>query len=340
MDWELILLTAVVMFEFGYLIKSGDLTAAYLEKKFWDKEYEPPKHAAGRYLLSVFLGLLAAIPAGFSFGLSWAFIAMAAVSFVTYVGCRIWKDSLRRKAERNAPEASRAVKSKAKKTRQDEKQSPMAKPRPVRINSLGFLEDGDSVESGEDSDDDVKETAGKTADADLSSASKEASKDPPKESGSEDAGNLQQQETVHGPDEWCCSACGTWNRGFLCECGKTKLGIMLPENVKRRATWRCKCGRQNPNSVSECECGLFRTVKDPIIRKKKKVSEEKKGPSRWDQIMAIRQKELEVQMGSADIPEEQDGEAVSEAEQNAEAILEEELKALSSKPEQTIKGLQ
>ena len=56
--------------------------------------------------------------------------------------------------------------------------------------------------------------------------------------------------------------------------------------------------------------------------------------------MAIRQKELEIQMGSADIPEEQDCEAVSEAEQNAEAILEEELKALSSKPEQTIKGLQ
>ena len=57
--------------------------------------------------------------------------------------------------------------------------------------------------------------------------------------------------------------------------------------------------------------------------------------------MAIRQKELEIQMGSADIPEEgQTSGNVSESETAAEAILDEELKALSSKPEQAVKGLQ
>lgn len=160
MDWELFVLNVFVFFEFVFFKKINDRVAAALEKAIWrGKTFKPYLGAGWRHALAVFLGILAGIPVLFTKGLAWGLIAMALVSFVLYVGCRMAESAYRYHVERKAPKTVRTVKMRVN----DIKPAP----RPVKINALGFLEEDDSEESKED---EAPKAAEESSDATLEEA--------------------------------------------------------------------------------------------------------------------------------------------------------------------------
>ena len=247
-----------------------------------------------------------------------------------------WWSRDERREKREFEKASRSEAAVAARKRMEE---PVR--RPVKINALGFLDDEEMAEFAEELADEFAADAAKEATVEAAEGTETADQ-------AETPKAAAQTAVSHGPNEWRCSACGTWNSSYLCQCGMTKRGIRAagagPAALEK---WRCKCGRMNEGGTTECECGLLKPYAGGSFSFLKKKRDPEKTPdvpeipvkdnsARWAEIQAARQKELASQMGANSAPVK---EPDTNTEEDADAILEDELSAVRINLEESMKGL-
>lgn len=190
--------------------------------------------------------------------------------------------------------------------------------RPVKINALGFLDDEEMAEFAE-------------------KAANELAADSVKETAVE--------ATVGTAAEGTEAANPT-------ETSKAASKAAVSHSPAAPGKWRCKCGRMNDGSTSECECGLFKSASEgtffSFLKKKTKKPKVPEVPlaipepgesvadkqTRWEQIQARKQKELASQMGAYSAPVKE-----PDTEEDADAILEDELSEVRINLEESMKGL-